>query len=602
MMAARALCCALMLLLCGGVCSGENLILPSKLQNATQETALFKPIKLPTDTYNDYIWRFGSLTIVNVVGTLDSAAAAYKNRISLDKTTLALELRNLTLNDSGEYVLSINGDKGSYTATTRLEVFEPVTSVTIIPNTTELIEFNSTVSLNCSASGSALSFVWLNGSSEITEGERVVLSDSNKTLTVSNVNRHEGGPYTCEASNAISRAKSEPQTLSVNYGPDIAYVRAVPSGPLYSSGSEVFLTCSADSSPAAEYQWALDGSVLSDEGQKLTLTDIQTTDNGSYTCIAHNTKTLRYSTSQTINITVVERISGARLIGPSDLIMEGNSTTLTCEGNGTVDSIKWFKNNESLSPSSSITFSSGNRSVTISPIRRADRGDYNCTLINPVSSGSAAYRMIVNFGPDSIRVDGRSEVEEEGYVNLSCIADSEPVPLYKWEFNGTKTEVTSKTYIVNSAKFSDSGNYTCIARNNITKLEATASRTVVVKEKGSLTGGSLSPGAIAGIVIGVLLGVAGVGVALIFCLKKRPKSSSKEDKQNGVAQNGGEHELNYAEVRHVQPDQSVVNMGGPSTQTRHGTPAMVRANRGAAPNQGVKPPAPTEVTYSEVKK
>uniref|UniRef100_A0A8B9KUB2 Si:dkey-250k15.7 n=1 Tax=Astyanax mexicanus TaxID=7994 RepID=A0A8B9KUB2_ASTMX len=419
-MAALALCCALILLLCGGVCSGENLILPSKLQNATQETALFKPIKLPTDTYNDYIWRFGSLTIVNVVGTSNAIAAAYRNRISLDMNTLSIELRNLTLSDSGDYTLSINGDKGSYTATTRLEVFE--------------------------------------------------------------------------------------------------------------------------------------------------------------------------------------RISGARLIGPLDLIKEGNSTTLTCEGNGTVFSVEWMKDDKTLSPSSSITFSSDNRSVTISPIRRADRGDYQCTLINPVSSGSAAYRMIVNFGPDSIRVDGRSEVEEEGYVNLSCIADSEPVPLYKWEFNGTKTEVTSKTYIVNSAKFSDSGNYTCIARNNITKLEATASRTVVVKEKGSLTGGSLSPGAIAGIVIGVLLGVAGVGVALIFCLKKRPKSSSKEDKQNGVAQNGGEHELNYAEVRHVQPDQSVVNMGGPSTQTRHGTPAMVRANRGAAPNQGVKPPAPTEVTYSEVKK
>uniref|UniRef100_W5LHA7 Ig-like domain-containing protein n=1 Tax=Astyanax mexicanus TaxID=7994 RepID=W5LHA7_ASTMX len=372
LMAALALCCALILLLCGGVCSGENLILPSKLQNATKETAQFKPISLPTDTYNDYIWRFGTLTILNVVGTSDSASPAYRNRISLDKTTLALELRNLTLSDSGDYTLSINGDKSSYTATTRLEVFE--------------------------------------------------------------------------------------------------------------------------------------------------------------------------------------RISGARLIGPSDLIMEGNSTTLTCEGNGAVFSVEWMKDNKTLSPSSSIIFSSDNRSVTISPIRRADRGDYQCTLINPVSSGSASYRMTVIFGPDSTRVDGRSEVEEEGYVNLSCIADSEPVPLYKWEFNGTKTNVTSKTYIVNSTKFSDSGNYTCIARNNVTKLEATGSFILVVKEKGSEAGGPLSAGAIAGIVIGVLVGVAGAAGLIVYFLKfNGGQKSSKDSREATNRDNTGLYYENMNELQNNQP-------------------------------------------------
>ncbi|XP_072536672.1 cell adhesion molecule CEACAM1-like isoform X2 [Salminus brasiliensis] len=591
-MAARALCCALTLLVFGGVCSGQELQLPSRVNGATRENVVFKPSRLPSGSYDGFTWNFKTFTIISGIGSSSLPTAPYRDRISLNMSTLALELRNLTENDSGVYTLSITRTAVTYTAETTLEVFEPVSNVTITSSPTDLIEFNSTVRLVCSASGSSLSFLWLNGSSEVTPGDRVLLTNGNSTLIVFNVSRHEGGPYTCEASNAISTHMSEPLTLTINYGPDSAFVKAAPSEPIYSSGSELTLTCSAESSPAAEYQWAVDGSELSDVGQKLVLPNIQSNDSGSYTCIAHNTKTLRYSTSEPLNITVLEKISGVRLIGPSELIIEGNSTNLTCQASGMVVSAEWTKDSQKLSPSSSVIFSPNNRSVTINPVQPKDSGEYRCTLSNPVSSGFASYTMIVNYGPDGVHVTGPSEVEVEGNLVLSCRADSVPEPVYEWQFNGTKTGVTTATFSVQQVNFTYSGNYTCITWNNVTRREASGSHMLAVKAKGTLSGqgGPLSGGAIAGIVIGILLGVAGV-TGLIVYLKKRPKASSKGDRQNGVTQNGGEHELNYAEVQHVRNNQSVVNMGGPSTQTRQGTPAM-----------GMKPTPPTEVMYSEVKK
>ncbi|MCI4374687.1 hypothetical protein PGIGA_G00009240 [Pangasianodon gigas] len=168
-----------------------------------------------------------------------------------------------------------------------------------------LLEFNSTVSLVCSASGSTLSFIWLNGSSEVTAGERVQLTDSNSNLTITNVIRGDTGPYQCEASNIISKAMSPPLSLTIYYGPENVAVEAAPVGPFYSSGSNLTLTCSAESSPAAEFQWAVNGAELGEMGQELRLSNIQSSQSGNYTCIAHNKQSLRYSTSEPINITVL---------------------------------------------------------------------------------------------------------------------------------------------------------------------------------------------------------------------------------------------------------------------------------------------------------
>ncbi|KAL7886544.1 hypothetical protein AOLI_G00042650 [Acnodon oligacanthus] len=599
-MAARALSCTLTLLVWAGVSLGQ-LALPSRQDGAVGGNVVFQPINLPSETFEVITWRFGGQIVIRAIsGTVSIPRPEYSGRASLDINTLVLELRNLTMADAGRYVLSAEGVADAYTAETTLEVFEPVSNVTITPAETELIEFNSTVRLTCSASGSDLSFSWLNESSEVTVGERVQLTNGNRTLTITNVSRDDTGPYTCEASNPVSKEMSRPLNLTIYYGPE--NVKAEPLKNIYSSGFNLTLTCSAESSPAAEFQWAVNGTMLSAEGPEFNLTNIQTNQSGSYTCTAHNTKTLRYSTSEPIHITVMEKVSGATITGPTDLVIEGNSADLSCDASGTNVTTEWMKDNQKLSPSNNITFSADNRSVSISPVSRTDGGEYRCTLSNPVSSDTAAFTMTVNYGPDNGRIEGPSEVEERGSVTFRCSAESVPDPRYAWTVNGTNTAVTTDSFTVEQVTFSNSGTYTCTARNDVTGRETSVSHTLAVKEIGSLSGGggSLSAGEIAGIVIGVLLGVALVAGLIVYFTKfaGRPKSSSRGVKQNGATQNGGDHELNYADIRHFPNNQSVLNMGGSSAQTRQGTPAMVRAHRGA--NLGPKPEA--EVTYSEVRK
>uniref|UniRef100_A0A3B4CVJ3 Ig-like domain-containing protein n=1 Tax=Pygocentrus nattereri TaxID=42514 RepID=A0A3B4CVJ3_PYGNA len=348
--------------------------------------------------------------------------------------------------------------------------------------------------------------------------------------------------------------------------------------------------------PRPEYRGrvSLDINTLALELRNLTMGDT-----GVYILTA-DTAASSYSAETTLKVFV--NVSGATITGPTGLVIEGNSANLSCDASGTIVTTEWMKNNQKLSPSNNIIFSADNRSVSISAVGRMDSGEYRCTLSNPVSSDSDVFTMTVNYGPDNVRIEGPSEVEERGSVMLLCSAESVPDPRYAWTFNGTNTGVTTDSLTMDQVTFSNSGTYTCTAWNNVTRRETSASHSLVVREIGSLSGGvgSLSAGAIAGIVIGVLLGVALVAGLIVYFTKfaGRPKSSSRGVKQNGATQNGGEHELNYADIRHFQNNQSVLNMGGTSTQTRQGTPAMVRAHRGA--NQGAKPEA--EVTYSEVRK
>ncbi|XP_035602225.1 carcinoembryonic antigen-related cell adhesion molecule 1-like isoform X4 [Oncorhynchus keta] len=290
-----------------GLCYGNGLLPAESMVGEVTHNVIFTIVNPPNTPFRVVVWTANGTNVITSGGNVDDdIGTGYVGRITLNSTTGSLELRNLVLSDTGEYVVSI-----------------------------------------------------------IAAGL---------------------GP------------KEGSTTLRVYDGPENITLKVTPLDVLYGSGSDLTLSCSAESSPPAQFQWALNGELLSNQGPVLRLENIQASQSGRYSCWAHNTRTLRYQTSEPSDITVLERISSAKLtISPNPPIIEGGSVTLTCDASGSISNRDWMKNGQPLSPSERIIFSEDNKTVSISPLNLTDSGIFLCHLSNLLSDESASYNLNVNL-------------------------------------------------------------------------------------------------------------------------------------------------------------------------------------------------------------
>ncbi|XP_045064563.1 carcinoembryonic antigen-related cell adhesion molecule 2-like isoform X2 [Coregonus clupeaformis] len=504
-----------------GYCAGLEVLPPGPVNGSLGGNVIFKTTINPT-TLISIAWDFGDppVSIVNFVNSAGPLTGeGYVGRISLENSTGSLELRKLTLNDNGTFRVTIRKADVVSLGYTSLNVYETISNVTLRANVIDLVELNDTAIFTCSVSSgsSPLSYHWLNGSSEVTARDGIQLGDGGRTLTIANVTQYDQGPYRCIVSNPVSREPSQNLTLTISYGPENTRMKVTPPDVLYGSGSNLTLSCSSESRPPAQFQWALNGTLLSNIGPELRLENIQAKQSGSYSCWAHNTRTLRYQTSEPSAITVLEPISGAIITtSPNPPIIEGNSVTLTCDASGSITTREWMKDGQLLSAGGNMIISEDKRVLSINPVKRTDSGEYLCRVSNPISTADAKHDLIVNYGPDGMEIKGPTEIDVEQKFTLTCSADSNPPASYTWMLNGTEIPGHSPEFTKEKSEYSDSGDYTCTATNDVTR-----NKTYVVHKLSVKAEGSLSPGAIAGIVIGVLLVVGGaVGVAVYFTKKK----------------------------------------------------------------------------------
>ncbi|XP_034077474.1 carcinoembryonic antigen-related cell adhesion molecule 5-like [Gymnodraco acuticeps] len=485
-------------------------VLPDGLNAAVGGKVMFTTTLTPGTPFQSVNWKFGAKDIFTW-NVNNFPAPEYEDRVTFIMSTGSLELRNLSLTDSGEYSVTIllPGERPQ-SGTTILNIKEPVSNVTVTPSSTEQVEFSS-VSLSCSSSGSPLSFLWLNSSSEVTGSDRVQITDGGSTLTINNVTRYDQGPFSCQVTNLVSEGTSDPLNLLIIFGPENINLIISPSQEYYDEGSDIILTCSADSGPPAFVQWFLNGDLMSDTGSDLSLMNVHMSQSGNYSCQAFNNKTLMTQTSQTVAVSVRKSpVSNVTVTSSSTGLVEFNSSvSLSCSSSGSFPSFLWLNSSSEVTGSDRVQITDGGSTLTIVNVTRYDQGPFRCHVFNLFSEGnSAPLDLTIYYGPENTiltKYPTKEHHQEGSDISLSCSADSGPPAQFKWFLNGDLLSDGPELKLMNVQQ-NQRGNYSCQAFNDNTLRYETSQPSVV-----SVAPPGCSGGCIAGIVIAVLVVIGAVG-------------------------------------------------------------------------------------------
>ncbi|CAB1333926.1 unnamed protein product, partial [Coregonus sp. 'balchen'] len=366
-------------------CAGLEVLPPGPVNGTLGGNVVFKTTINPTTLFI-ISWTFGDPP-VSIVDLLSSegpvTGVGYVGRISLDNSTGSLELRKLTLADSGTYRVIIGESDFMQLAVTSLNVYVSGATITITPNP-PIMEGGS-VTLTCDAAGFNITREWMKVGQLLSAGGNMIISEDKRVLSINPVKRTDSGQYLCRVSNpVISENANGPDGMEIK-GPTEIEV-----------GQKLTLTCSADSNPPASYIWMLNETEIPGHSPEFTKEKSEYSDSGDYTCTATN-YVIGNKTSAVHKLSVKEPISGATITStPQPPIIEGRSVTLTCDASGSIITGEWMKDDQPLSDGGNVFFSVDKKRVSISPVNKGDSGKYLCKLTNPLSSAKAEYSLTVH--------------------------------------------------------------------------------------------------------------------------------------------------------------------------------------------------------------
>nr|XP_022324706.1 hemicentin-1-like isoform X9 [Crassostrea virginica] len=428
-------------------------------------------------------------------------------------TNPSLTITSVTLDDRGEYrcfATNIVGTGQSGAAV--LDVTGDVPTVTTGSGSTVYIGDDATVT--CLVSGTppatAVSWQYTTNSNTTT----INLSNTAKysggsigtpSLTIFNVSKADEGSYRCQATNIIGTGQSVTSAfLSVIGSVPVAII-----GPDISVtvGDRATISCSVTGYPlSTAISWLkiangvrtnVDVSQARFSGgtvsvPSLTITSVETSDEGDYQCSATNI--LGTSQSGTAYLDVLGSIPSVQIPSSSYSVAYGSQIRLQCVVNSIppATSIEWRKTYQGVTTTINFGQSKYSGGTITDPSLRifnadlSDEASYVCSATNIVGTGSSrdiTLSVVVSLPTVQVGSSTYSGISGSSVTLVCSIISSNPsATSVKWEkdVNGVRTDVTTlmasrisggsvnqPSLTISSLTGSDSGTYYCSAANAV---------------------------------------------------------------------------------------------------------------------------------------
>ncbi|KAF4792079.1 contactin 6 [Turdus rufiventris] len=352
----------------------------------------------------------------------------------------------------------------------------------------------------------ALSYTWIfnNRTLDLHEDSRRFVSQATGNLYLAKVEPWDVGNYTCAVSSAGARRRvwGPPTALTLRgdgvmgeYEPKIE-VR-FPETTYAAKGSSVRLECFALGNPVPSISWKRsDGTSLAKKIQYnrtrgvLEIPNVEQEDEGSYECMAGNTRGINIARGQLFVYAPPEwdkKIQNAFLSLYDSLFWE-------CKARGKPSpSYSWLKNGQPLISEERIQIENG--TLLIPMLNLSDSGLYQCVAENKYDTIYAnAELRVIAAAPDFSRnpVKKLSVVQVGGEVTIACKPSASPRAVVSWR-KGSQVLPQNKRVMLledGSLRISnisrvDAGVYTCVATNQFGT--ARNSGNLIVKERTVIT-------------------------------------------------------------------------------------------------------------------
>ena len=200
-------------------------------------------------------------------------------------TSSTLTLTNCQLTDSGEYSVVVSNTSGSDTsAVANLSVTIPTAPTISVQPQGQTVLPGESFSFNVVAGGSEpLIYQWYFNT------DTPVANANDSTLTLTNIDPTEAGSYSVVVSNLAGSITSSNAVLIVNTNPVAPIFVSQPASQIALAGTTVNFSALAAGTQPITYQWSKDNMAIAGAtSPALSLTNVQTSDDGNYSVTASN--------------------------------------------------------------------------------------------------------------------------------------------------------------------------------------------------------------------------------------------------------------------------------------------------------------------------